>query len=56
MDPRQLGRLAVLVHCVDLRGLWQKGAHDGLAAFLVQAKIVEGIGMAAFDDRIGLGG
>ena len=39
-----------------LRGLGQERAHDVLAAFGVQAEIMEGIGVAAFDDRIGLGG
>ena len=48
--------LAVLADRVDVRGLGQESAHDALAALAVQAEIVERIGVAALDDRIGLGG
>ena len=56
MDARQRRRLAVLADGIDLGGLGQERAHHGAVALGVQAEIVERIGMAAFDDRIGLGG
>ena len=56
VNPRQLCGITLLANCVDLRGLGQEGAHDGLAAFLVQSEIVEGIGVAPFDDGVGFGG
>ena len=48
--------LAMLADRLDVGGLGQESAHHAVAAFAVQAEIVEGIGMTAFDDRIGLGG
>ena len=56
VDARQRCRLAVLVDRLDLGGLRQERAHHGLVALGVQAEIVKRIGVAAFDDRIGLGG
>ena len=46
----------MLADCIDLRGLGQEGAHDALAAFLVQSEIMEGIGVASLDDGVGFGG
>jgi hypothetical protein len=46
----------VLADRFDLRGLGQEGAHHRFVAVVVQAKVAERIGMAAFDDGIGLGG
>ena len=46
----------MLVDRFDLGSLGKEGAHHRPAAFVVEAEIVEGIGVAAFDDRIGLGG
>ena len=46
----------MLADRLDIGGLRQERAHDVLVALGVQAEIVEGIGMAALDDRIGLGG
>ena len=37
------------------RGVGQEDAHHLAAVLGVQAEIVEGIGVTAFDDRIGLG-
>src|SRR3981081_2512888 len=46
----------MLVDRLDLRGLRQKRAHHGPVALGMQAEIVEWIGVAAFDNRIGLCG
>ena len=56
MNARQRRGFAMLVDRLDLRGLGQERAHHGLVALGMQAEIVERIGVAAFDDRIGLGG
>ncbi len=55
VDSLQRRGLAVFADGVDLGGLRQKCAHHALAALAVQSEIVEGIGMTAFDDRIGFG-
>ena len=47
---------AVLADRLDIGGFGQESAHHALVAFDVQAEIVEGIGVAALDDRIGFGG
>ena len=56
VNARQRRRFALLADRIDFRRLRQKRAHHGPAAFIVQAEIVEGIGVAAFNDRIGFGG
>ncbi len=56
VDARQRGRFAVFVDRVDLRGLRQECADHGFAALRVQSEIVKGIGVAAFHDRVSLGG
>ena len=56
MNARERRRLAVLADRLDIGGLRQEGAHDVAVALGMQAEIMEGIGVAAFDDRIGLGG
>ena len=56
VNARQRRRFAMLVDRLDLGGLRQERAHHGLVALGVKAEIVEGIGVAAFDDRIGLRG
>ena len=56
MDARQRRAFAMFADRLDIRGFGEERAHDVLAAFGVQAEIVERIGVAALDDRIGLGG
>ena len=56
VNARQRRRFAMLVDRIDLRGLRQERAHHGPVALGVQAEIVKRIGVAAFHDRIGLGG
>ncbi len=56
MDARELGGCAMLVDGLDITGFGQEGAYHRLAALVVQAEIVEGIGMASLDDGIGFGG
>ena len=56
VNARQRCGFAMLADRLDLRGLGQERAHHGFAALGVKAEIVKGIGVTAFDDRIGLGG
>ena len=55
VDTCQCRRLAMRVDRVHLLRFRQKCAHDRSAAFGVGAKILKGIGVATFQDRIGLG-
>ncbi|MFK4686339.1 hypothetical protein ABIF39_008096 [Bradyrhizobium diazoefficiens] len=55
VDAVEPGDLAVLANRLDIGGLGQKGAHHALAALGMQPEIVEGVGVAALDDRVGLG-
>ncbi|MET3262896.1 hypothetical protein ABIF38_004402 [Bradyrhizobium japonicum] len=56
MDPRQRRRLAMLADRLDIAGIGQEGAHDVAVPLGVKPEIVEGVGVAALDDGIGLGG
>src|SRR6185312_9307013 len=56
MDTHELRGLSMLADGLDIGCVGQEGAHHRLLALLVDAKVAEGIGVAAFDDRIGLGG
>ena len=56
MDLLQRRAFAVLADRLDIPRLGEERAHDLPVAFGVQAEIAERIGVAAFDDRIGLGG
>ena len=56
VNARELRGFAVLADRLDVRGLGQERAHHGLVALGMEAEIVKGIGVAAFDDRIGFGG
>ena len=56
MNARQRRRFAMLVDRIDLRRLRQERAHHGLVALGVKAEIMKGIGVAAFDNRVGLRG
>ena len=56
VDAQKLGGLAVLADRLDVRGFGQERAHHGRLAFSVEAEIVERIGVAALDDRVGFRG
>ena len=56
MDALQRRGFTVLADRLDTAGFRQECANDLLISLAVQAEIVEGIGMLARDDRIGLGG
>ena len=56
MDTVEPRGFAVLADRFDIRGLGQERAHHLAVPFGMEAEIVERIGVAAFDDRIGLGG
>ena len=56
MDAGERRRFAVLADRLDIGGFRQERAHDVVVALGVQAEIAERIGVAAFDDRIGLRG
>ena len=56
VDARKWCGFAVLADRLDIGGFRQESAHHALVAFGVEAKVVEGVGVAALDDRIGFGG
>ena len=56
MNARKRRRFAMLADRLDLGRFRQERAHHGPVALGMKAEIVKGIGVAAFDDRIGLGG
>ena len=56
VNARKLRGFAVLADRLDVRGFGQERAYHGLAALGMEAEIVKGIGVAAFDDRIGFRG
>ena len=56
MDPRQRRPFTMFTDCLDIGGFRQERAHDLPVALGMQAEIVEGVGVIALDDRIGLGG
>ena len=55
MDAIELRHLAVLAHRFDVGRIGKKCAHHALVALGMQPEIVERIGVATLDDRIGLG-
>src|SRR5229473_7279658 len=55
VDTRKFCGLAMFADRLHIGSLWQKRAHDAAVAFGMKAEIMERIGVAAFDDRIGLG-
>lgn len=55
VDAVKLGDLAVLADGLDVRGFGQESAHHALAPFGMQSEVVEGVGVAALDNRVGFG-
>jgi len=56
MNARQRSCLAMLADRLDVRGFGQERAHNGPVVLGMRAEIMKRIGVAAFDNRIGLGG
>ena len=56
VNARELRGLAMFADRFHIGGLRQKGAHHAFIAFGMKAEIAEGVGVAALDDRVGLGG
>ena len=56
VNARQSSRLAMRSDRVHPLRFGQEGAHDRSATFGVRAEILEGVGVPAFEDRIGFGG
>ena len=45
----------MLADCLDFRGFRQEGAYHRPVALVVQAEVMEGVGMAPLDDGVGFG-
>ncbi len=56
VNARKLRCLAMFADCLDVRCFGQERAHHVPAALGMKAEIAEGVGVAAFHDRIGLRG
>ena len=56
VNAGQRRRLAMRGDRVDLLCFRQEGAHDRSAVFVMRAEILKGIGVTAFQDRVGFGG